>query len=369
MESAPRSVNLLVGSVAHDLIEALIESVDDAIYLVDPDGRVKFLNPAALRILGYDEPSELIGRISHETIHFQRRDGSHFPAEECPMLRPRSTGETVREELDWFTRKDGRMVPVAYSSAPLATDQGRGAVVVFRDVSDRLASEETRRREAAERARAEELQASRARILTAMDAERRRLGRDLHDGAQQRLLHALLLLQDGKWRSDDPATREAACAAATSEIRGAMEELRELAAGIHPAILTNRGLSAAIESITARVPLQVDLAISDERFPEPVEVAAYFVVTEALANVIKHAEGATCAQVQLVASPGTMRLVVVDDGPGGARAVPGHGLGGLQDRVAALGGTFEVVSPRGAGTKIVVDLPLAAPGAFPPLVA
>lgn len=357
--AATRSVNAFVGSGAHDLIEALIESVDDAIYLVDPDGRVKFLNPAALRILGYDHPDELIGRISHETIHYQRRDGSHFPAEECPMLRPRATGETVREELDWFTRKDGRMVPVAYSSAPLATDQGRGAVVVFRDVSDRLASEEIKRREAAERARAEELQASRARILTAMDAERRRLGRDLHDGAQQRLLHALLLLQDGRQASDDPAVREEARASAAREIRGAMEDLRDLAAGIHPAILTTRGLAAAVESVTARVPLPVDVEIPAERFPEPVEVAAYFVVTEALANVIKHAAGATHARVAVVASPGTMRLVVADDGAGGAVAVPGHGLGGLADRVAALGGTFEVVSPKAEGTRIVVELPLA----------
>ncbi|MDQ8044677.1 MAG: PAS domain S-box protein [Solirubrobacteraceae bacterium] len=360
MESTPRAVNLNVGSDAHDLIEALIESVDDAIYLVDPDGRVQFLNPAALRILGYDLPEELIGKISHETIHYQHRDGSPFPAEECPMLRPRSTGETVREELDWFTRRDGRMVPVAYSSAPLATDQGRGAVVVFRDVSDRLASEEIKRREAAERARAQELEASRTRILTAMDAERRRLGRDLHDGAQQRLLHALLLLQDGKHSSDDPAEREAARATAIREVRGAIEDLRELAAGIHPAILTNRGLSAAVESITARVPLPVDLAIADERFPEAVEVAAYFVVTEALANVIKHAGGATHARVEVVASPGTMRLTVADDGPGGAHAVPGHGLGGLADRVSALGGSFEVESPVGEGTRVVVDLPLAA---------
>lgn len=361
MESVPpRTVNAFVGTGAHALIEALIESVDDAIYLVDPDGRVQFLNPAALRILGYDHPEELLGCVSHATIHYQRRDGSPFPAEECPMLRPRTTGETVREELDWFTRKDGRMVPVAYSSAPLATEEGRGAVVVFRDVSDRLASEEVRRREAAERARAEELQASRARILAAMDAERRRLGRDLHDGAQQRLLHALLLLQDGRLASDDTEIREAARAAAAGEIRGAMEDLRELAAGIHPAILTNRGLRAAIESITARVPLPVDLAVPADRWPEPVEVAAYFVVTEALANVIKHAEGATHAQVQAVASPGTLRLVVEDDGAGGAVAVPGHGLGGLQDRVAALGGTFDVISPRGTGTQIVVTLPLAA---------
>ncbi|MDO9353795.1 MAG: PAS domain S-box protein [Solirubrobacteraceae bacterium] len=403
---SPQSTSWLFGAtLAHELLEALIASVDDAIYMVDPDGRVRFLNPAALRILGYDRPDELIGRISHETIHYQHRDGTHFPAEECPMLRPRTTGETVREELDWFTRKDGRMVPVAYSSAPLATDQGRGAVVVFRDVSERLASEESRRREAEERARAEELQASRARIVTAMDAERRRLGRDLHDGAQQRLLHALLLLQDGRHADEDPAVREAARAVAVREIRACIEDLRELAAGIHPAILSNRGLSAAVESVTARVPIPVDLVIPDRRFPEPVEVAAYFTVTEALANVVKHAmaigvdgdaaaagpaaldgvvppaitttdgavvsasadgaasstidASASHARVEVVASPGTMRLVVSDDGPGGATLVAGHGLGGLQDRISALGGTFEVDSPPGAGTRVIVELPIA----------
>ena len=363
---SPQSTSWLFGATpAHDLLEALIASVDDAIYMVDPDGRVRFLNPAALRILGYDRPEELIGKVSHETIHYQHRDGSHYSAAECPMLRPRSTGETVRMELDWFTRKDGRMVPVAYSSAPLATDLGRGAVVVFRDVSERLANEESRRREAEERARAEELQASRARILAAMDAERRRLGRDLHDGAQQRMLHALLLLQDAKHASADPAVRDAARADAVRELRGAMEDLRELAAGIHPAILTNRGLAAAVESVTARMPFPVDIAIPEERWPEAVEVAAYFTVTEALANVIKHAGGAaetagaaTGAEVRVVASPGTMRLTISDDGPGGATVLPGHGLAGLADRIAALGGTLAVDSPQGAGTRIVVELPV-----------
>ena len=376
---SPQSTSWLFGAtLAHELLEALIASVDDAIYMVDPDGRVRFLNPAALRILGYDRPDELIGRISHETIHYQHRDGSHYPAAECPMLRPRATGETVRMELDWFTRKDGRMVPVAYSSAPLATDQGRGAVVVFRDVSERLASEESRRREAEERARAEELQASRTRILTAMDAERRRLGRDLHDGAQQRLLHALLMLGDGKHGSDDPAVRDEARSDAVREIRGAMEDLRELAAGIHPAILTNRGLAAAVESVTARMPFPVDIRIPEERYPESIEVAAYFTVSEALTNVVKHggagpgnagdagtteaggggSTAASGAEVKVVASPGTMRLTVRDDGPGGATVVPGHGLAGLADRIAALGGTLTVESPLGQGTRLVVELPL-----------
>ncbi|MBO9531899.1 MAG: PAS domain S-box protein [Solirubrobacteraceae bacterium] len=347
------------GAVAHDLLEALIASVGDAVYMVDPDGRVRFCNPAALRILGYDDPADLVGKPSHQTIHFQHRDGSHYPAEECPMLRPRATGETVRVELDWFTRRDGRMVPVAYSSAPLATDQGRGAVVVFRDVSERLASEETARREAEERARAEELDASRARILTAMDAERRRLGRDLHDGAQQRLLHVLLLLGDGRAALDG---RGGDCneilARATAEVRAAIDDVRALAAGIHPPILTTRGLGAAIESVTARVPVPVDLDIPPDRFAEPVEIAAYYVVSEALANATKHAVGASSIQVQLEHSPGTLLVRVRDDGPGGATVVPAHGLGGLMDRLAALGGTFAVDSPLGGGTTVLATLPL-----------
>lgn len=360
-QQQPQSMSWLLagGAVARDLLEALFASVDDAIYMVDPDGSVRVCNPAALRILGYDDPAELIGKPSHQTIHYQRRDGSPYPVAECPMLRPRQTGETVRVELDWFTRRDGRMVPVAYSSAPLATDRGRGAVVVFRDVSERLASEEMARREAEERARAEELDASRGRILAAMDAERRRLGRDLHDGAQQRLLHVLLLLGDGRAALDG---RGGDCNAilerATREVRSAIDEVRELAAGIHPAILTARGLGAAIESITARVPVPVDLHVPADRFAEPVEIAAYYVVSEALANATKHAANATSIQVQLEHSPGTLLVRVCDDGPGGATVTPGHGLGGLMDRVAALGGDFTVESPRGAGTTVLASLPL-----------
>lgn len=344
----------MLGQAApRELLVALIESVDDAIYMVDPEGRVRFCNPAALRILGYDDPGELLGQPSHQTIHYQHRDGSHYPVEQCPMLRPRKTGETVRIELDWFTRRDGRMVPVAYSSAPVATGDGRGAVVVFRDVSERLASEETRRREAEERARAEELHASRVRILTAMDEERRRLGRDLHDGAQQRLLHVLMLLGEG-----DPA---GSTDRAISEVRSAITELRELASGIHPAILTTRGLAAAIDSVSSRVPVPVELDLPAERFPEPVEIAAYYVVTEALANVTKHARDATLIEVVAVASPGTLRITISDDGPGGAIATPGHGLGGLADRVGALGGTFSVADGDGGGggTTVTAELPLA----------
>ncbi len=193
------------------------------------------------------------------------------------MLRPRLTGETVRVELDWFTRRDGRMVPVAYSSAPLATDRGRGAVVVFRDVSERLASEETARREPRSAPAPRSSTPLAGRILAAMDAERQRLGRDLHDGAQQRLLHVLLLLGDGKAALEGvAATARRSSSAATAEVRSAIDDVRQLAAGIHPAILTARGLGAAIESITARVPVPVDVDVPADRFAESIEIAAYY---------------------------------------------------------------------------------------------
>src|SRR6478672_4553806 len=148
-------------------------SLADAVYHVGPGGEVRFANPAAVAMLGYESAEQLIGRQSHAMIHSRRPTGEPYPEDECPLLRPRTSGETVRVELDWFIRRDGSFVPVSYASAPIATPEGRGAVVVFRDVSERLA----------------------ARIITAADAERRRIARDLHDGAQQRLVQVLMSVE------------------------------------------------------------------------------------------------------------------------------------------------------------------------------
>ncbi len=344
----------LIASAPRELLEALLATVADAIYLVDPDGRVQFINPAGLTVLGYDEPGELLGRVSHPTIHYKRPDGSHFPAEECPMLRPRLTGETVRIDEDWFVRRDGSMVPVAYSSAPLMTAAGRGAVVVFRDVSDRLAAEDARRRQAVDAARVVELEASRARIVASADAERRRLGRDLHDGAQQRLVHLLMTLSRARGRSADPVLEEA-----TGEARAAIAELRDLVAGIHPAILTNRGLLAAVEALTARAPDPVEIRIPASRWPAEVEATAYFVVAESLTNVAKHAPGAH-ATVTVTEELDALVVEVADDGPGGADPAGGSGLRGLGDRVGVAGGSLSVESPPGAGTRAVARVPLPA---------
>jgi PAS domain S-box-containing protein len=121
-----------------DTLFRAVAAVADALYVVDSGGRIAFLNPAAFTILGYTEERELLGKPSHATIHYLRPDGSPFPEEECPLLRPLRSGTTVRIERDWFVREDGSSVPVAYSSAPVELNDGRGAVVAFRDLSERL---------------------------------------------------------------------------------------------------------------------------------------------------------------------------------------------------------------------------------------
>ena len=352
----------MVSTPAPELLEVLLHAVADAVYLVDRDGIVRFANPGALEVLSYDDPGELLGAPSHATIHFRRPDGSPYPEAECPLLLPRTTGRTVRVEEDWFVRRDGTLVPVAYSSAPVPEGDGLGAVVVFRDTTARREAEAAARREAAERARAEELQASRARIVAAADAERRRLGRDIHDGAQQRLMNVALGIQAGL--AAPPGDAEEARAAlddALAEIRTAISDLRSLAAGIHPAILTTRGLEAAVDSLTGRMPLPTTFEVPPRRWAPAVEAAAYFVIAEALANAAKHAR-ATRADVRVAEEDGRLRVTVSDDGRGGAVLAAGRGLQGLADRVGAAGGALRVDSEPGAGTTVAADLPATPAG-------
>ncbi|MCW2998932.1 MAG: domain S-box protein [Solirubrobacterales bacterium] len=359
-ESTTKVVSRLIASAPRELLEALLDTVADAVYLVDPDGRVEFVNPAGLRVLGYDHPSELLGRVSHTTIHYKHPDGSPFPSQDCPMLRPCVTGETVRMDQDWFVRRDASMVPVSYSSAPLPMRGGRGAVVAFRDISDQLAAEAHRRREAVDGARVHELEASRARIVAAADAERIRVGRDLHDGAQQRLVHLLMTLQRaGTQLQDDPVAARRTLDDAAREARAAIGELRDLVSGIHPAILTNRGLQAAVAALTVRAPVPVTIDVPATRWPAGLEATAYFVAAEALTNVAKHAPHATGASVVVREDAGRLEIQISDDGPGGAVVAEGRGLGGLSDRVAVAGGRLTLTSTT-AGTTVHAALPLAA---------
>ena len=351
-----------LGSWAPDVLVAFLESVADGLYAVDAAGRVRFVNRAGLAILGYEDEGELLGAPSHATIHHHRPDGSAFPEADCPLLAPRVTGEVVRVDEDWFIRRDGSFVAVAYSSAPVATDDGRGAIVVFQDITERRSAQEAQARERAERARAAEVHASRARILDATLRERQRLGRDLHDGAQQRLVNIALGLQLAA-RDPDAGVAQGAVEAALAETRLAIADLRELAAGLHPSVLTHRGLRGALESATARAAVPVALDITTERFTPAQEATAYYVAVEALANVAKHADAAE-ASVRVAAEDDDLVVEVVDDGRGGAAAGGpdgGTGLAGMADRVAALDGTLTVVSPAGGGTRVRATLPLSSP--------
>ena len=205
----------------------------------------------------------------------------------------------------------------------------------------------------------EQLTASRARIVQAGDAERRRLERNLHDGAQQRFVSLALGLRLAQSQlTADPGAAADLLARAGEELALGLEELRELARGIHPAVLTDRGLAAAVEALAARATLPVELnSLPSERLPEQIEAAAYYVVSESLANVAKYA-AASQAQVDLARDDGLLVVEVSDDGVGGADPGEGSGLRGLTDRVEALGGRLQVSSERGRGTTVRAELPL-----------
>ena len=200
---------------------------------------------------------------------------------------------------------------------------------------------------------------SRARVVASADETRRRIERDLHDGAQQRLVS--LALQLRAVRASVPpgqAKMAAELDRAVTELSDALGELREFARGIHPAILTQAGLGPALRALArrSRVPVKLNVRI-EGRLPERVEVTAYFIVSEALTNTAKHANAAV-AHVDVDAAHGAVRLAVRDDGGGGADPVRGSGLLGLCDRVEAAGGTITIHSPAGEGTELLVELPL-----------
>ena len=209
------------------------------------------------------------------------------------------------------------------------------------------------------RARLSETRDSRARIVDAADTERRRLERNLHDGAQQRLVTlALHLRMAQETLRDDPAAAGTMLDGVGEDLKLALEELRELARGLHPAILTERGLAPALQSIATRAPFKVEISgVPHERLPAVIEAAIYYVVAESLTNAAKHA-GASEARVVLSTTGDTVTVEIRDNGGGGASLGDGSGIRGLADRVEALGGRFEIQSPPGAGTVVEAELPL-----------
>jgi signal transduction histidine kinase len=202
-----------------------------------------------------------------------------------------------------------------------------------------------------------EVAASRARIVAAGDAERRRLERNLHDGAQQQLVTLSLALRMTRSKLDEASDAAAMLDDAGDQLMEALAALRELARGIHPAILTDQGLRPAVEALAVRCPVPVELSIElPQDVPEQVEATVYYVVAEALTNIAKYAN-AQSARVKVRCND-ALTVEVADDGVGGADRTLGSGLSGLADRVSALGGRLRVVSPAGGGTTVIAELPV-----------
>jgi signal transduction histidine kinase len=271
-------------------------------------------------------------------------------------------GDTQGRHLDLADLAPGRAV------TPL-TETGEAVLVYDRALEDEpqlvrllvsaagLALEHSRL-QAEVQAQLEQVRASRARIVEAGDSERRRLERDLHDGAQQRLVTLSLALAMARDRATqaDPALG-ALIESASKEAREAITELRELARGLHPAVLTQTGLAGAVQALVERSPVPTTIIeVPQQRFSAAVEATTYFVVSEALANVAKHAHAST-ACVTIRTLPDRLVVTVSDDGTGGATPDGGSGLRGLSDRVAAAGGRLRIDSPPGAGTCLEADIP------------
>jgi signal transduction histidine kinase len=248
--------------------------------------------------------------------------------------------------------RDGRVLAAIVHDA-LVIDKELDAIAAAASMAI-----ENERLEAELRAKVAELRGSRERMLRIGLEERRRLERDLHDGAQQRLVSMALSMRLARDRMrDNPDAAERLLDGASEELEAALEELRELARGIHPAVLTDRGLDAALETLAHRAPLPVDVnRMPHERLPEAIELAAYFVVAESLTNVAKYA-GASHATVNVERANGRLLVEVADDGVGGADPDNGTGLRGLADRLAVIEGRLEVDSPAGRGTTIRARIP------------
>jgi len=325
---------------SEERLRAVIESAPVGILEVDLQTRVIRWNPAAERIFGW-APEEILGRPVPLVP----------PEKQAEFEQVLATVRSGRQFVNMETyrrRKDGTLVDVEIAAAPVRDSSGTvvSHMVVFTDITKRKRQER-------------ELRASRARIVAAEDAERRRLERNLHDGAQQRLVSVSLLLGlAAATVESDPAGVRETLERTSSELSLALAELRELARGLHPAVLSHKGLVAALESLAARSPLPVSItAGSSPHLPEAIEAAAYYVVAEALTNVSKYAQ-ASAAEVDVGLRDGSLVIEVADDGIGGADPSSGSGLRGLADRVEALGGQLDVASPAGHGTVLRAEIPL-----------
>jgi PAS domain S-box-containing protein len=323
-------------------LNAIANNAPSMLCLVDAEGRLTEggANIAFEHTLGY-EPAQIGGQILWQAFV--------DPAEADEvrsLVAAVAAGELPKEHDNTWVARDGRKLSVAWTCTPLPEiDERRLFLITGVDITERKRT-------------AEDLHASRARLVRAEDRARRALERNLHDGAQQRLvaLSVALRLVESKLASD-PASASELLVSAREELTQALAELRELARGIHPAVLTDRGLRPALEMLASRAPLPVEVVAPDERYAPEAEAAAYYVIAETLTNVTKYAQ-ASAARVEVGQANGSLRVVVSDDGVGGADPEGGTGLRGLVDRVAVLDGTLEIHSPPGGGTAIRAEIPL-----------
>ncbi len=328
------------GSAA--LVQAMLDSSLDAVVTIDAEGSILTFNRAAETTFDYRE-KDVLGKDVADLIIPPSLRERHRTA----LTRLLTTGERTilnrRVEVTGM-RSDGSEFPVELTVTSVPLDGPPVFTAYLRDITDRQRAER-------------ELHESRARIVESAERERKRIERNLHDGAQQRLVAILLILRrvslDGQI---PPAVRES-LEVATEETGRAIEELRELVRGIHPVALTESGLASALRGLARRCPVDVEVDVAESRLPEPIEVAFYYVVAESLANVAKYAR-ATSVSVSLSTDAGGSQLRVSDDGVGGAVLAGGSGFAGLVDRMEALGGTLDVYSPVGVGTTVTATVPL-----------
>jgi signal transduction histidine kinase len=313
------------------------------------------------RVAGAAAVSELVGRLGRErgaSLRDELAEALGDPSLELAYWTP--TG-FVDSDGAPFTLREGRVATPVEHTALIVHD---ASLAEERELLDAVAGAaalalENERLAAELRASVKELRASRARIVKTADAARRAIERDLHDGAQQQLVALALSLRLARTRLErDPGEAAQLLDAASRDLQAALQSLRELARGIHPAVLSDHGLGAALEALAQRFPFPVEIAaVPDERLPETVEATAYFVVAEAITNVARYAR-ASHAVVTLERDEDALAVVVSDDGVGGADPSAGSGLRGLSDRVAVLEGRLEVDSPVGAGTTVRAFIPV-----------
>ncbi len=329
------------------LARAVLHAALDCVFTIDDTGVVVDLNPAAEATFGFSA-DEAVGREMAELIVPERLREQHRRGLERYLATGQARVLGRRIEIP-AVRADGeeRTVELAITRAGVP---GRNWFVGYlRDITDQLAAKQ-------------ELIESRTRIVAAADESRRRLERDLHDGAQQQLVGLALTLRLARDRVEsDPAAALELLAEAASDLESATAELRALARGIHPAVLTEGGLRPALRSLVARSTVPVDLQLDDlpaDRLPAAVEATAYFTVAEGLTNVARYAGDAARATVTISGADDHLQVTVEDDGVGGADPAAGSGLRGLTDRIGALGGTLTVASAPGAGTTLIADVPV-----------